>query len=576
MNHLTISSVAILNLLEKYVPIPGIAYLYAEGSVKIRLDPSQDPKHLDYVYKDSFRNWVAKGATQSVSVDDFASFLTFATILDLEITRPRDVCEEDLMLRDLSILAKDVLSTYSPSASGNFSIPPQSLALQCQFVLKDFDRYEANSKKPISEWDLSEDEQIYAEDILYKKDKLNADEQAALNSYLIHSLAENDTESMLKLGDMYFGEGKNPDFGVQRSYRESLKYYLRAGQAGDYLGYLYAGDIYYFNLLGDKNGADYASAFRCYSYAADHNDLESFWKLADMYWNGRFVDRDPGEAVYLIQSHFDAAFKKAFYDHDFFYIGPYLLRLARYVYTGDKRENQAYRLGCLILGAYFYQLREEESRNVLDENETDDAIDEITALGTEMGLEPRSLTLPYPLSGDDICCWFGPHSFMNYVVSGSAEGKKGGTRIVLEFHLNPESLYMLPIVSCTTPVHFTNLRIAFELDRPLKSDLPKIVFDQKKMSGLLFMNHLYVALGEDSYQGKGLTVLGFSEGKIPIFEPGDEVSVKGAKKKVFTGIVEEALPFEGKYRVKTVSEDGKETSLKSVSPRNMTLLKKAE
>lgn len=576
MNYFTISPVSIQNLLEKYVPIPGIAYLYADGSVHFRLDPSSDPKHLDYVYKDSFRTWVGYAATQSVSVDDFASFLTFVAILDIKIRKPNDAGEDDMILRDLSLLSKEVMQSYSPSASGVFSIPPQSLAYQCQLVLKDFDRYAANAKKPVSEWDLTYDEQVYVASILHEKAVLNKDEQAALNSYLVNFASNGDTESMIALGDMYFGKGKNPVYGVVRSYKESLKYYLRAGECGEYLGYLYAGDIYYCNLIEDPKGPDFASAFRCYSYAADHNDLEAFCKLGDMYWNGYFVRKDEKEAVFLIQSNFGDVVRKAYYEKDTFFLGPYLLRLGRYAYAGNNRDNQAYRLGCLILGVYFFQVRDEETEDVMDEYEIEDAFSEISSLSDEMGIRPRSFTLPYAMTRDDICCWFGPHSFANYVISGSAEGKKGGKRIVLEFHLNPDSTYCLPLVSCTTPVRFTNLRIAFELDRPLKSDLPKTHFDHTKMSGLLFLSHLSVVLGEDSYQGIGLTVLGLSIGKSPIYEVGDTVLVriKGGKKQ--KGTVEEALPFEGKYRIKIVSEDGTETALKSLSPRSLTPLPKDE
>ena len=96
--------------------------------------------------------------------------------------------------------------------------------------------------------------------------------------YLIRETA--DPETMLDLGGYYY-EKKHFDL--------ALKYYEMAAEyklpyAYDCLGY-----IWYYGRTGRR---DFEKAFHYYSLAKDAGILEAAVKVADMYKNGYYVEKD--------------------------------------------------------------------------------------------------------------------------------------------------------------------------------------------------------------------------------------------------------------------------------------------
>lgn len=85
---------------------------------------------------------------------------------------------------------------------------------------------------------------------------------------------------MLELGGYYYGE-KNFDL--------ALKYYELAAEykyepAYDCLGY-----IWYYGRTGTK---DYEKAFKYFSLSKDAGNIQAAYKIADMYKNGYYVEKD--------------------------------------------------------------------------------------------------------------------------------------------------------------------------------------------------------------------------------------------------------------------------------------------
>ena len=89
-----------------------------------------------------------------------------------------------------------------------------------------------------------------------------------------------DPRYMMSLGGYYYG---------QRNFELALKYYDMAAaldyeEANECLGY-----VWYYGRTGTK---DYEKAFKYFSAAAVKGNLVAKYKIADMYKNGYFVDRD--------------------------------------------------------------------------------------------------------------------------------------------------------------------------------------------------------------------------------------------------------------------------------------------
>ena len=92
---------------------------------------------------------------------------------------------------------------------------------------------------------------------------------------------ENLPEDMMQLGGWYY---------ERRDFDLALKYYEMASAFGidsadECLGY-----IWYYGRTGER---DYEKAFRHYAKSMGRGNLVSTYKVADMYKNGYFVEKDP-------------------------------------------------------------------------------------------------------------------------------------------------------------------------------------------------------------------------------------------------------------------------------------------
>lgn len=98
-----------------------------------------------------------------------------------------------------------------------------------------------------------------------------------------------DPRYMMHLGGYYYGLKK---------FDLAEKYYLMADEcdleeAAACLGY-----IYYYGRTG---APDHEKAFMCFSKSAELGNLQSFYKVADMYKNGYYVEKDYDKYVEMIE-----------------------------------------------------------------------------------------------------------------------------------------------------------------------------------------------------------------------------------------------------------------------------------
>ena len=85
---------------------------------------------------------------------------------------------------------------------------------------------------------------------------------------------------MMALGGWYY---------EKRHFALAAKYYEMAAEYEVTGAYACLGYIWYYGRTGET---DYEKAFKYYSLAANDGDLESAYKVADMYKNGYFVEKD--------------------------------------------------------------------------------------------------------------------------------------------------------------------------------------------------------------------------------------------------------------------------------------------
>ena len=106
--------------------------------------------------------------------------------------------------------------------------------------------------------------------------------------YLIRET--NNPEYMVELGGWYYG---------QKQFDLAEKYYLMAAKLDYNNAYECLGYIYYYGRVGQP---DYEKAFHYYKLASDQGNLVAAYKLADMYKNGYYVQKDYPKYVQIIKS----------------------------------------------------------------------------------------------------------------------------------------------------------------------------------------------------------------------------------------------------------------------------------
>lgn len=100
----------------------------------------------------------------------------------------------------------------------------------------------------------------------------------------------NNPEYMVELGGWYYG---------QKQFDLAEEYYLMAAKLDYNNAYECLGYIYYYGRVGQP---DYEKAFHYYKLASDQGNLVAAYKLADMYKNGYYVQKDYPKYVQIIKS----------------------------------------------------------------------------------------------------------------------------------------------------------------------------------------------------------------------------------------------------------------------------------
>ena len=94
---------------------------------------------------------------------------------------------------------------------------------------------------------------------------------------------------MMSLGGYYY---------EQKQFDLALKYYEMAAECQDPNADMCLGYIWYYGRTGER---DYEKAFRYYSKGMEKGDLQCAYKIADMYKNGYYVEKDYARYCEIIE-----------------------------------------------------------------------------------------------------------------------------------------------------------------------------------------------------------------------------------------------------------------------------------
>lgn len=149
----------------------------------------------------------------------------------------------------------------------------------------------------------------------------------------------NNPEYMVELGGWYYG---------QKQFDLVEEYYLMAAKLDYNNAYECLGYIYYYGRVGQP---DYEKAFHYYKFASDQGNLVAAYKLADMYKNGYYVQKDYPKYVQIIKDLYP---KIQGATNTFDPVPEIYSRLAK-IYVEEGNEDQAIQL--LLIAKEFQSQR---------------------------------------------------------------------------------------------------------------------------------------------------------------------------------------------------------------------------
>ena len=129
----------------------------------------------------------------------------------------------------------------------------------------------------------------------WRKNGDYTDDELFLFTEASHLLIEEtgEPEFMFDLGAVYY---------ERKEYDLALKYYEMAADHNYHPANLGLGYIWYYGRVGEP---DYKKAFECYKKAGEQGSIVAEYKLADMYKNGYYVEKDYRRYKDIIEKLYD-------------------------------------------------------------------------------------------------------------------------------------------------------------------------------------------------------------------------------------------------------------------------------
>lgn len=84
--------------------------------------------------------------------------------------------------------------------------------------------------------------------------------------------------------------------GFEQSFAKAIRLYKMSAEHGNRHAYECLGYCYYY---GRDMKPDYEKAFQCFAFGAFAGQLESLYKIGDMYLRGQYVSKDEHEAFII-------------------------------------------------------------------------------------------------------------------------------------------------------------------------------------------------------------------------------------------------------------------------------------
>lgn len=152
---------------------------------------------------------------------------------------------------------------------------------------------------------LGHEERIIFESHLPNKDNDTDKEMDTLENILNNDEAKEKASEIVEIGEnYYFGRG------VNKNYKEALKYFTEAAKLGDEYAEAYLG-VFYERGLGTKR--DYKLASKWYYKSAVKGNSFSQYSLGVLFLNGTGVSKDYSKAMMWLQKSAESDYIPAFY-----------------------------------------------------------------------------------------------------------------------------------------------------------------------------------------------------------------------------------------------------------------------
>lgn len=534
---------AIYNCLIKGKPCSFDAVM--KDRISIKMAVKEDHGHL--FSASSYEAWLKGFISGAISKEDFYSFLNSNARVFLNIPyqgrekiTPAFFAQQDLF---------SLLASNNPMPSTEVGVRKvQSAAMKS---LEDIIRQEANQNLPFSYRQFSYGEKKQIIDCLYGLDDLTDEEKEGVRN-ILPSLAEGkDSVSIILYGMCLFGEGVDEWSGFKKDNGLALTQFKKAYETGDYYGRFLMGAVYYTNALKDPSGSDYQEAFKCFEFAAEHEELDAFPCLADMYMSGHYVPLNLKEARFLLETNLKEALDFMKKRKSIYYLAPYSFFLAKLMII-EKSQDSSVILFLLVLADYIYNARIDNGTSYIDMYFQSKVKNYLSAYQKKIGFKSVPFCLPYELSYEEEEAFF--NSYISYFDNASEiriHGRKGDNHIYFDVFQPNGDNFPLVLINSLSVSMVSALRLEGETNVGLIEDIDKKM-TMDEFSKVSYFPHFGMQINNGSYKIMRIFLTGLAMFDKKIYSIGDRVTIKkayGVYKKGQKGIIKDIRPDKAKILV---------------------------
>jgi len=136
---------------------------------------------------------------------------------------------------------------------------------------------------------------VVHEILLPGRHEVSSEQAEVAYNYLSTLAGKDDSDALLSLGALHYTGFSDV---IEQDYAKAMEYYERAAESSELKDSWALNNLGYCHFYGRTGKVDYKKAYSCFAHSAMCGNANAMYKLGDMYYYGKYVDKDLDASFY--------------------------------------------------------------------------------------------------------------------------------------------------------------------------------------------------------------------------------------------------------------------------------------